>query len=126
MNIFELNPSMDVSIEQFSGISGHLRYNIESKIYTINNFYRYPEKVVNYINSRKSTLHKKEEDEFHNITNNSHFFDDRRFDEKNSDVNIVYNFLYNLTAVERFNYKEFIIEYKEDLYELLKKHYEKN
>ena len=98
MNIFELNPSMDVSIEQFSGIRGHLKCGIESKIYTINNFYRYPEKVVNYINSRKNTLHKKEEDEFHNITNNSHFFDDRRLKEDNSDVNIVYDFLYDLTG----------------------------
>jgi len=98
VNIFELNPSMDVSIEKFSGIGGHLRCGIESEICTINNFYRYPEKVVNYINSRKIPLHKTEEDEFYNITNNSHFFDDRRLDEDNSDVNIVYDFLYDLTG----------------------------
>ena len=39
MNIFEINSSFDIDVEEF----------MDSKIYTISNFYRYPDKVINYI-----------------------------------------------------------------------------
>ena len=90
MNIFEINSSFDIDVEEF----------MDSKIYTISNFYRYPDKVINYINSRKTPLWKSGEDKRNNIINNSIFFDDRRLEEVNPDVDIVYNFLCDLLKTE--------------------------
>ena len=90
MNIFELNPSLQIHVEEF----------MRSKIYTINNFYRYPDKVVNYLNSRKTPLWKTEIDEIFNITHNSVYFDDRRLEEKNPDIDVVYDFLYSILKRE--------------------------
>jgi len=84
--MFELNENLEIKKEIFQG----------TIIYTIDNFYKNPQKVENYLFGEpdKIPLHKMEEKpSFNNV-----YFEDRRHDDTmwNLDVKKVYDFLSDL------------------------------
>jgi len=80
--MFELNQKTSVDVEVF--------YN--SKIYTINNFYKNPELIVDYFLSIFPPLHKLGQTPSYN----SIYFEDRRHKIESEEIVFVYNFLESL------------------------------
>jgi hypothetical protein len=84
--LFDINTSAELSIEEFYG----------SPIYTIDNFYKYPHEVINFINSHTPELWKRWDTPSFNGTkfiDSRHSFDDDRFA-------IVSNYLKNICRQE--------------------------
>lgn len=84
-------------------ISKNIKLNEEiffgSKIYTIDNFYKYPQKILNFFLENKPPVHKKQSE---NLSLNQIYFDDRRHKIKSNDVSHVYEFLSKLCGQKPF------------------------
>jgi len=87
---FHINPEMDLSVEKFYG----------SKIYTIDNFYSYPEEVVELIHDLPKKLHKIDS----NSTHNGVEFEDFRDEIYIKQLEPVYFFLSILSGSEPQTY----------------------
>jgi hypothetical protein len=81
-NIFEINPD---AITKNDAIQ-------DSNIYIIDNFYRHPEKVLNFFLIHRPNIHKQNQRPSYNQV----YFDDRRHRLKSPDIAPVYKFLGSL------------------------------
>ena len=72
MNIFSVNEELEIQVENF----------LDSKIITIENFLKYPEYVVEFLNNTQTPLWKINENNSHNGI----FFDDRRHIIENNSI----------------------------------------
>ena len=81
-NIFEINQNVVVQTQSLD----------DSKVYIIDNFYRHPEKVLNFFLSVPPKIHKKNEKPSYNQV----YFDDRRHRLKSDKISHVYKFLSSL------------------------------
>jgi hypothetical protein len=88
--IFDISPEMDLSVEKFH----------DSKIFTIDNFYSYPEEVVELIQDLPKRLHKIES----KPTQNGIHFEDYRDIVYIEDLEPVYFFLSVLSGSEPRTY----------------------
>jgi len=72
MNIWEYNDLSNMRVESFE----------DSKIYWMDNFYKYPDKVYEHITKEKPPLwkHDERDEEFMKKTYNNKYFEDRRWD----------------------------------------------
>jgi hypothetical protein len=77
--MFEINEKNKIKKEKIKN----------SFIYIIDNFYQYPEKVLNFFLSKKSEIHKK----YENPSYNQIYFDDRRHTMHIEEIRPVYQFL---------------------------------
>jgi hypothetical protein len=89
-NMFEINENLEIKREVFS----------DSLIYTIDNFYKNPEKILNFLIKTKAPIHKEKE----NPSYNQIYFDDRRHTIEANSINFVYNFLSKLCKENPVSY----------------------
>ena len=82
--MFELSDNLEINTEIFQG----------SKIFTIDNFYKYPDKISNYLFKNPAPLHK----EYDNPTYNNVLFEDRRLRTYDVRLQPVINFLSKLSS----------------------------
>lgn len=84
MKLFEINTEAEVLIEKFQ----------DSKIITIRNFYRNPDKILAYLENNRPSVYKKNELNKHNGTE----FLDCRHEIQNQEITEVYNYLSSFTG----------------------------
>jgi len=89
--MFELNDNLEIKKELF----------FESIIYTIDNFYKHPQDIKNYLFGEAAPLHKIDE----NPSNNNVFFEDRRLFKDDERLNPVVDFLGSLVSQKPWTYE---------------------
>ena len=89
--MFELNENLHINTEIFEG----------SKIFIIDNFYKHPDEISNYLFKEPAPLHKLYEDGF---TYNNVLFEDRRLEVYDSKLKPVVNFLSDLSSQKPLSY----------------------
>ena len=89
--MFELSDNLDIKKEVFS----------DSVIYIIDNFYKNPDEVSDYLFKEPAPLHKLYEDGF---TYNNVLFEDRRLEIYDSKLKSVVNFLSDLVSQRPISY----------------------
>ena len=82
--MFELSDNIKVDTEIFQG----------SKIFTIDNFYKNPDEISNYLFQNLAPLHK----QYDNPTYNNVLFEDRRLRKRDGRLESVINFLSELSS----------------------------
>ena len=98
-NIFEINDLSDIEVYEFDN----------SKIYCKDNFYKYPHKVIQYLNERHPPLWKIEQEGSRNTID----FEDRRHQINHNDMVKIYLKLSDLCGqyAENNNYTKIITNY---------------
>tara|TARA_R100000278_G_scaffold7005_2_gene9542 strand:+ start:2453 stop:3073 length:621 start_codon:yes stop_codon:yes gene_type:complete len=89
--MFELNDNLEIKKELF----------FESIIYTIDNFYKHPHDIKNYLFNEPAPLHKIDE----TPSNNNVYFEDRRLFKDDERLNHVVDFLGSLVSQKPWTYE---------------------
>ena len=89
--MFELNDNLEIKKELF----------FESIIYTIDNFYKHPHDIKNYLFGEPAPLHKIDE----TPSNNNVYFEDRRLFKNDERLNHVVDFLGSLVSQKPWTYE---------------------
>ena len=91
LSMFELNDNLEIKKEIF----------FESIIYTIDNFYKHPHDIKNYLFSEPAPLHKIDE----TPSNNNVYFEDRRLFKDDERLVPVVDFLGSLVSQKPWTYE---------------------